>query len=122
MPSIRLSLVLVGLAIGVTACSGGKNDNPAAPTPSSTVAVAEGKVVIRDISYQPARQTTRVGKEVTWEWSDNGINHTVTADDGSFDSGRMSSGEFKHTFDRAGEVAYHCQIHARMKGIVAVGS
>jgi plastocyanin len=120
MPSTRLHLAL-GLVLVATACSGGRSDDPAsAPAPSTTVAVTEGKVVIRDIAYHPARATAAVGKELVWAWDDRGINHSVTADDGSFDSGRKPEGEFRHAFDQPGEFAYHCQVHARMKGAVVV--
>lgn len=119
MPSIPLHLAL-GLVLVATACSGGRNDDPASAAPSTTVVVTEGKVVIRDIAYHPSRVTAAVGKELVWAWDDRGINHTVTADDGSFDSGRKPEGEFRHTFDRPGEFAYHCQVHARMKGTVVV--
>ena len=43
---------------------------------------------------------------------DDGLAHTVTAIDGSFDSGRLGSGEtFRHTFDIAGTYASQCMIH-----------
>jgi plastocyanin len=44
----------------------------------------------------------------------------VTADDGSFDSGRWTEGEFTRVFDQPGEFRYHCEVHARMKGTVVV--
>jgi plastocyanin len=119
MPSARFHVAL-GLILLATACSGGTNDDPASAGPSTTVAVTEGKVVIRDIAYHPARVTVAVGKELVWSWDDRGITHSVTADDGSFDSDLKPEGEFPHTFDRAGEFAYHCQVHARMKGAVVV--
>jgi plastocyanin len=121
MPSTRFHLVLL-LSVLAVACSGGSNDNPASePIPTSTVPATEGKVVIRDIAYHPTELSTAVGKQVVWAWDDSGINHTATADDGSFDSGRKTDGEFRHAFDRPGEFAYHCQVHARMKGKVVVG-
>lgn len=123
MPPVRLFHVVLGLVLAATACSGGANDNPAsAPTPSTIPAVTEGTVLIRDIAFHPTRVTAAVGKEVVWQWQDNGITHSVTADDGSFDSGRKTEGEFRRAFDRAGEFAYHCQVHARMKGTVAVST
>ena len=55
-------------------------------------------------------------------WTNNGPSvHTVTADDGSFDSGNISVGKtFSHTFQTAGTFAYHCTIHPFMKATVIV--
>jgi plastocyanin len=43
---------------------------------------------------------------------DASFSHTVTADDGSFDSGTLSSGKsFSYTFNTAGDFPYHCTFH-----------
>jgi plastocyanin len=111
---------LVLTIVVVAACAAGSDDNPASSAPSTTVAVTEGRVVIRDIAYHPPQVTTAVGKELVWSWDDRGITHSVTADDGSFDSGRRTEGEFRHAFAAPGEYAYYCQVHARLKGTVVV--
>jgi plastocyanin len=78
-------------------------------------------VILRGTAFSPSRLTAKVGQGVVWSWNDNGVAHTVTADDGSFDSGRMTSGTFRHTFDHPGEVTYHCQIHPQqMMGTIVV--
>jgi plastocyanin len=47
--------------------------------------------------------------------------HTWTADDGGWDSGSLAQGASStHTFTTAGTFAYHCAIHASMKGTVVV--
>lgn len=50
--------------------------------------------------------------------------HTVTADDGSFDSGIDTpinpGGTFAQTFAAAGDFPYHCEIHPAMTGTVHV--
>ena len=48
--------------------------------------------------------------------------HTVTADDGSFDSGKTTDGEFHHAFDKPGTYGYHCSVHPDMKGMVTVAA
>jgi plastocyanin len=118
MLPVRLRLLL-GLVVAGTACTGGANDNPAGPTPS-TAPTTEGTVLIRQTAYHPARVMATVGKEVIWRWQDNGVRHSVTADDGSFDSDFRTEGEFPWVFNRAGEFPYHCKVHARMKGTVVV--
>jgi nitrite reductase (NO-forming) len=57
---------------------------------------------------------------VSWT-NDDSTEHTVTADDGSFDSGPISPGDtFDNTFDSLGEFGYHCSIHPFMTGMVIV--
>jgi len=58
----------------------------------------------------------------TVQWSNPSVRtHTVTADDGSFDSGELPSGSgFAHAFDAPGIYTYHCTIHAGMFGEVDV--
>ncbi len=61
------------------------------------------------------------------EWSNDGNSpHTVTADDGSFDSGNLASGAtFTQVFDQPGVYSYFCTYHGApgvgMAGIVVVG-
>ena len=62
-----------------------------------------------------------VGTEV--EWVNFGRNpHTVTADDGSFDSGDMQNGdEFSWTFDEPGIYPYYCLYHGAAGGVGMAG-
>jgi plastocyanin len=82
--------------------------------------VPPGTVVIRDLAFNPAEIHARVGEDVMWAFDDKGVAHTVTADDKSFDSGKMADGEFHHRFDQPGRYDYHCQIHPKMMGTVIV--
>jgi plastocyanin len=114
-------LVLVGLLLaGCSLFEGGNTNGGAVTPPPASVAGGDGKVVIQGIAYNPARVEVPAGQELVWTFADNGLTHTVTADDASFDSGRMTSGEFRRAFATPGEVAYHCEVHARMKGTVVV--
>ena len=48
-------------------------------------------------------------------------NHTITADDGEFDSGILGRDEsFSHVFNKAGTVGYHCEIHPQQNGTITV--
>lgn len=61
-----------------------------------------------------------VNNTVRWINNDN-FPHTVTAVDGSFDSGNMNAGQsFVHTFTKAGKYAYFCTYHPWMSGTVTV--
>ena len=83
--------------------------------------VPAGTVVIRKMSFNPANINARVGEDVVWNFDDQGVAHTVTADNKSFDSGKRSSGEFHMAFPQPGVYGYHCSIHPDMKGTVTVG-
>ena len=77
-------------------------------------------VAIQDFFFSPAQITVQPGTTVTWT-NQGRAPHTVTADDGSFDSERLQPGQsFSHTFKNSGTVSYHCEVHPFMKGSVVV--
>lgn len=82
-------------------------------------------VSIQSISFLPGEITIPPGTTVTWS-NDVSVLHTVTADDGTFDSGTMDQGAiFSWTFDEPGEYLYYCRFHGGpdgtgMSGIVIV--
>jgi plastocyanin len=79
-----------------------------------------GAVNIADFAFAPDSRSVKAGDSVKWTNKD-GATHTVTADDGAFDSGSLAGGKsFSFTFDEAGTFAYHCNIHQRMTGRVVV--
>jgi len=62
-----------------------------------------------------------VGTTVTWTNDDAEMLHTVTAVDGSFDSGFLAAGEsWSYTFDQVGEYEYSCLPHPWMRAMVVV--
>jgi plastocyanin len=88
--------------------------------PKVKEAAAGGALSIRGFAFDPPSTSVPVGGELTWTNADPAP-HTVTADDGSFDSGPMDpGGTFSATFDQPGSFAYHCEIHPTMKGTVTV--
>ena len=72
-------------------------------------------------TYDPKTATVSAGQAVKWTFQDQSMQHSVTADDGSFDSCLQGAGfTFAVTFAKAGTYAYHCSIHAQMTGAVVV--
>ena len=70
--------------------------------------------------YDPAELTVPAGTTVVW-FNKGKEDHTVTADDKSFDSGmKRTGGTFKRAFPKAGRYTYHCAPHPWMKGTVRV--
>jgi plastocyanin len=78
------------------------------------------EVAIRDFFFAPARLSVAPGTTVVWV--NRGAHpHTVSAFDGSFDSGVLMPGDaFALTFGGSGTVWYFCEIHPSMTGGVTV--
>lgn len=86
----------------------------------SAAAQGSASVSIVDFAFDPGSVTVDAGATVTWT-NQGPSPHTVTADDGSFDSGTLDAGgTFSFTFNTAGTVSYHCTIHPNMVGSVVV--
>ena len=82
-----------------------------------------GKPVVIDIrSLQFSRRTVEVEAGTTIEWRNRDpLAHTVTSDDGAFDSGELRpESEWSHTFTTPGTYTYHCTPHPDMKATVVV--
>jgi plastocyanin len=70
--------------------------------------------------YAPVNTTVAAGTWVTWS-NDGQESHTVTATDGSFDSGNLDPSEgFSWYFDQPGTFQYVCSVHPWMAGTVTV--
>ncbi len=81
----------------------------------------ETNVEIKNYAFKPSEINVRPSEEITWTNNDS-VPHTVTADDGSFDSGRLDlGGSYNYTFKDKSSFKYHCNYHASMHGEVTVG-
>jgi plastocyanin len=79
-------------------------------------------VAIEDFYFEPADAAIQPGDTITWV-NEGNHPHTVTADDGQFDSEVLNPGEsFTVTFPEAGTFPYYCEIHPSMTGSVTVGA
>jgi plastocyanin len=123
----RILIALVALVAAGAALSACTSPFAAACSPkgASTGTAASSVKVVSDSqtqgAYQPNPVTVQAGQTVTWTWEDQGNQHSVTADDGSFESCLQSAGStFTTTFAKAGTYPYHCSIHPQMKGSVTV--
>ena len=80
----------------------------------------DAAVDISGFAFGPAELQIAAGTTVTWTNQD-AASHTVTADDGSFDSGNLTTGQtFSQTFDTPGTYTYHCNIHPSMTATIVV--
>jgi plastocyanin len=109
MRVVRAVLLLLGLALLVLLAG----DAPAAPGDRADVSIQQSR-------YNPASLRIAAGTSVVWTNLDN-LDHTVVAEDGSFNSGVIKSGRsFRHTFAQKGTYAYGCRLHPRMRGTIIV--
>lgn len=81
---------------------------------------ADHAIAIKGTSFEPNAVTVAVGDTVTFT-NTNRAQHTATADDGSFDTGRLKMGETATvTMETAGTVAFKCTVHPGMRGTIEV--
>jgi plastocyanin len=79
-------------------------------------------VSIQDFFFSPANVSVQPGTTVTWV-NEGNVPHTVTSDDGQFDSGVLMPGDsYTVMFKGQGTITYHCAIHPSMTGSVTVGT
>jgi plastocyanin len=91
---------------------------PDAPKVRQEPAGGGNAVAITGFAFAPATLRVHAGTEITWTNQDPAP-HTVTAEDGSFDSGQLDQGAtFSATVE--GAVTYVCQIHPTMRGSIEV--
>lgn len=90
--------------------------------PAAATARSDARVAARDDLFQPETLAVPAGSTITW--ANEGRNpHTVTADDGSFDSGNLDPGEtFALTVDEPATIAYHCEYHGAPGGAGMAGA
>jgi plastocyanin len=85
----------------------------AGPPPAAVVRIA-------NFTFTPSVLAVRPGTTVTWI-NDDDIPHTVVANDKSFRSPVLDTGDrFSFTFAKAGQFGYFCSLHPHMTGKIVV--
>jgi plastocyanin len=118
--------------IDVEEAAAANNATSAATNMTTEVTIVEGASTLGNKAFSPESTNVKLGQGVTWTNSDSSI-HTVTSGIGpddpnvaiEFDSKALSPGEkFSHVFNNksiAGtDLAYFCQIHPAMTGIINI--
>lgn len=104
--SIRWTRVLLGAGL-VVSMSG---------VAVGPVGAATLQVAAVDNAFEPRPITVAVGDTIVWTNSGQRP-HTVTADNGSFDSATLTNGRtFSRSFSTPGTFAYYCSIHGGAGG------
>lgn len=120
LPLIAVLLVAFIAVAGCGSSGPAKKTAPRKAEPGGTPAKNSASVEISNFAMNPDNVTVPKGGKVTWTNKDS-VAHTVTANNGEFDSGQIDPGKiWSHTFDTAGTFGYHCTIHPSMAGTIAV--
>ena len=136
-----LILVLLMISASLAGCVGSDDDDdgvmnnkdkcpntPAGETVdydgcSQTQHFSRWAVLIDELAFRPANWNITVGDLVSWSNLDGGRTHTVTADDGTFDSGNIAMDhQYEFRFNTVGTYSYVCSIHSSMTGTITVNA
>jgi len=110
-----LAFAALALAALVGACGSSSK-----PTTTATSGTSSATITIHSFTFGPAVLKVKAGTVVTVKNTDD-TDHTVTAIDGSFDTGPIHGGKSAtFTVSKAGTVKYHCNIHNYMNGSIQV--
>jgi plastocyanin len=86
----------------------------------SSVGAEQPEVSIEFSDYRPSQLDVLPGEAVSWT-NVSQRTHTVTSDQGLFDSGPVfTGGHFTVRFDDVGTFEYHCTIHPSIRGEIDV--
>jgi plastocyanin len=125
----KRAFCVAALSVLLASCGGGGGggSTPTSPTPMTGPQVVV--VQVQDNQFSPKDITINPGDTVRWVRVGGASPHTVTADDGSFDSMAIfqkDGDSFQQTFPSGGKtVNYTCKAHyvcCGMAGSVRVGS
>jgi plastocyanin len=133
-PTLFVAVVVLGLGAAACGSSGNKASSSTSTSvsspagtasggPTSTAAGATaGNIAIQNFKFNPDPLSVKQGAKVTVNILDDGVPHSLTADDGSFDTGifMKSTGPKTITLSKTGTFKYHCQVHSFMHGTIDV--
>jgi plastocyanin len=118
------------LSLGASACgsssksptttattAGGSATTAGATGTTAGSAATAGTIHISGFKFVPTPAQVKVGQTITVTNDDN-TDHSLSAVDGSFDTGVFSGGTKTITVTKAGTFAVHCKIHNFMTGSI----
>ncbi len=120
MPQRKIRLALASaclMAFTATACSSDDSTSSDTAAPAVSSATDAAGLTISGNTFSAA--SVIAGTEFTITNND-GVAHTVTADDDSFSVDVPAGGTAPLTIDAAGSYPIHCNIHSSMQGTITV--
>ncbi|MFO1533004.1 MAG: plastocyanin/azurin family copper-binding protein [Thermoplasmatota archaeon] len=135
--SLLLALTLAGCSSSDSNSTSSGPTSGATTSPTMNMTAMTYQVSIAGSKFVNGTLSVHVGDTVKWTHADGNTPHTVTADDGSFDSSpqcapaggvgvplgqvcMVNGSTFEQKFTKAGTFAYHCKVHASMTGTITV--
>ena len=123
----KRAFCITALAALLASCGGGGGGStPTSPGPTGPQVIT---IQIQDDQFVPRDVTINPGDTVRWVRTGNLTIHTVSANDGSFDSGMaftQAGATYERTFSTGGKTyEYICKSHygcCQMAGAIRVGS
>ena len=111
---MKKNIYLAGLMFLLVTCrkeqTAGDNNNPG----------NLNTISMRGSVFSPSGLQVNINSTVTWINDDNMV-HTVTSDNGTFNSGDIApGGRFSYSFSNTGTFQYHCMHHSGMAGSITV--
>ena len=119
--SCLVAIALVGSLLLMPA-AGAQTEGQGVVVVPTTEIRAVDVFLIEDDYFEPKDAVVDPG--TTLMWINRGQEqHTVTSDDGQFDSGVLEPGDtFLTTVEGSGRLTYHCTLHPEMTGSITVGT
>ena len=113
--NVKTILLSGAIALALVGCAA------KTPTPSTVnTSAAANTITISNFAFTTSAASYPVGTVLTVVNNDT-TTHTVTADNGSFDTGHISPGQSATiTLSKAGTITFHCSIHTYMTGTLTV--
>ncbi len=121
----RAGLLALLLSVAALCLISGCDTYPGLPSPVAPGFTGPGNVGIDDIrilnnTFYPDTVIVQRYTRITWLNTDLG-SHTVTSNDGLFDSGTITNNEtFEYMFETRGTFTYRCVYFANLHGTVIV--
>jgi plastocyanin len=114
--------IIVGASIGAEFVLGLQPALGGGAAAAGSVLMPEGVGSNTQLNYSPSTITVVIGQNNTVTFQNKDVvTHTVTATDGSFNSGDIhAGGSWTYTFTTAGNFTYYCIYHSWMRGTVRV--
>jgi uncharacterized lipoprotein NlpE involved in copper resistance len=117
---ITYLISIVAIILLIVGCNNSSNPTGYNMSPTTPPPPTPNTISIKSFAFSPAVDTISLGTTITWKNND-GVAHTSTSNNGSWDTGSIPAGGSKTTvFNAVGSFPYHCTIHPSMTGIIVV--
>ena len=104
-----------------SAKSGTGTSSKGATTTTKSNGAPVTTISAQGFKFMPANANVVVGQEITFDNQDN-ARHSITADDGSFQTETVKKAKSTFTVTKAGSYPFHCSVHSYMTGTITAAA